>query len=424
MSSTKSSQNSLSSITPERHRKGSLSIHPYFGKLDPALARTLIEQFSKPGDIVLDPFCGSGTVLHEAILSGRSAIGWDSSPLALLIATAKLQGIYESERKELSLIEEELDNFSSDRLPLFKKEIPGINKVPDMPRVREVNFWFGENALRELSFLKSFLAKREEVLSVPASILATVSFSRIIVASSNQQGESSYRRINKDDYPGRVIDLYQKALANTIRGAEKFKLDIEKKMPEIKRSLLLKDEKSSYLKWSSQKASIYLKDTRDFSISCQNGKDKAQIVVSSPPYLMSWDYGLYHKFRFYWLGFDLDAYEETEIGRHLRRKKDDIPCYIQAMTGAFLSMNEALDDDASILLVNAPSIVYGKEVDTNELLKECASSAGWIMTDCIKTLDIPGPHHGMYASLSSRNANAPGKSGKKEHVLMFKKDVR
>src|SRR5207247_2330951 len=101
------------------------------------------------------------------------------------------------------------------------------------------------------------------------------------------------------------------------------------------------------------------------------------LVVTSPPYLMSWDYGLYHKFRFYWLDFDLDAYEETEIGRHLRRKKDDIERYRADMTGAFKSMSLALSTGARIVMINAPSVVYGKKVDTNVILEECAEAAGW-----------------------------------------------
>jgi hypothetical protein len=45
------------------------------------------------GDLVLDPFMGSGTTLVEARLTGLSAIGFDISPLAHLIASAKVSGL-------------------------------------------------------------------------------------------------------------------------------------------------------------------------------------------------------------------------------------------------------------------------------------------------------------------------------------------
>src|SRR5438094_711894 len=50
-------------------------IHPYPAKFIPQIPRTLIELFH-PGDDspVLDPFCGSGTTLAEAFLSGVNSI--------------------------------------------------------------------------------------------------------------------------------------------------------------------------------------------------------------------------------------------------------------------------------------------------------------------------------------------------------------
>ncbi len=43
----------------------------------PAIARTAIERYSRPGELVLDPMCGVGTSLVEAVLTGRSAFGVD-----------------------------------------------------------------------------------------------------------------------------------------------------------------------------------------------------------------------------------------------------------------------------------------------------------------------------------------------------------
>jgi modification methylase len=52
--------------------------HP--GKMLPALARQAIEAYSDPGDLVLDPMCGIGTTLVEAIHTGREAIGVELEP--------------------------------------------------------------------------------------------------------------------------------------------------------------------------------------------------------------------------------------------------------------------------------------------------------------------------------------------------------
>ena len=47
--------------------------HP--GKMLPALARTAIETYSEPGELVVDPMCGIGTTLVEAVHLGRRAVG-------------------------------------------------------------------------------------------------------------------------------------------------------------------------------------------------------------------------------------------------------------------------------------------------------------------------------------------------------------
>jgi len=65
-------------------------IAPYIGKLKPAIARNLVSEFSAPGEIVLDPFCGSGTIPLESVLLGRGAIAADTNPYACLLTRAKL----------------------------------------------------------------------------------------------------------------------------------------------------------------------------------------------------------------------------------------------------------------------------------------------------------------------------------------------
>lgn len=63
--------------------------HSYPAMMIPQVARRLIENYSRPGDTVLDPFCGSGSVLVEAKVLGRNSWGIDLNPVALLVARAK-----------------------------------------------------------------------------------------------------------------------------------------------------------------------------------------------------------------------------------------------------------------------------------------------------------------------------------------------
>lgn len=67
------------------------SLCSYHGKLKPAIAHFLVSNFTKPGDVVLDPLCGVGTIPFEAALQGRIAIGNDLSELAFYVTKAKLE---------------------------------------------------------------------------------------------------------------------------------------------------------------------------------------------------------------------------------------------------------------------------------------------------------------------------------------------
>jgi DNA modification methylase len=62
--------------------------HP--AKMLPALAAHAIITYTKPGDVVLDPMCGAGTTLVEAVRAGRHAIGVDIEQEFVDLAQANL----------------------------------------------------------------------------------------------------------------------------------------------------------------------------------------------------------------------------------------------------------------------------------------------------------------------------------------------
>ncbi|QGP91195.1 DNA methylase [Neomoorella glycerini] len=61
----------------------------YPSKLKPAIAHILIRYFTEPGDVVLDPFSGVGTIPLAACLEGRTGIGIDLNPLAYWATLSK-----------------------------------------------------------------------------------------------------------------------------------------------------------------------------------------------------------------------------------------------------------------------------------------------------------------------------------------------
>jgi hypothetical protein len=65
-------------------------LSPYIGKLKSSIAASMISQFTNPGDLVYDPFSGSGTVALEAWTAKRRVVANDLSPYAYALTRAKL----------------------------------------------------------------------------------------------------------------------------------------------------------------------------------------------------------------------------------------------------------------------------------------------------------------------------------------------
>jgi len=76
---------------------GTHGLHTYLAAMIPPLAHRLIENYVPSKGSVLDPFCGGGAVLVEAVLSGRTGTGGDINDLAVLILKAKTTFIGKSE---------------------------------------------------------------------------------------------------------------------------------------------------------------------------------------------------------------------------------------------------------------------------------------------------------------------------------------
>ena len=68
------------------------SLHEFYrypGRFSPEFARSAIDAFTEPGQLVLDPFVGGGTTAVEAALAGRRALVADINPLATFVTRVK-----------------------------------------------------------------------------------------------------------------------------------------------------------------------------------------------------------------------------------------------------------------------------------------------------------------------------------------------
>lgn len=99
-------------------------IAPYVGRIKPSFAHFLIEYISNEGEIILDPFCGIGTIPTEAALMNRDGIGNDLNPYAYYIALSKTDNkkTLEDLINYLNLIKIDTENISLENIPDWVKE--------------------------------------------------------------------------------------------------------------------------------------------------------------------------------------------------------------------------------------------------------------------------------------------------------------
>jgi len=77
------------------------NFYKYPARFSPKFVRAVIEAFTAPGDLIVDPFMGGGTTLVEALALGRHAIGTDVSSLAVFVAQVKTTLLNDDEIKTL-----------------------------------------------------------------------------------------------------------------------------------------------------------------------------------------------------------------------------------------------------------------------------------------------------------------------------------
>lgn len=143
------------------------SLCSYHGKLKPAIAHFLVQYFSEPGQVVLDPLSGAGTIPFEACIQGRKGIGNDLSELAYVITKAKIEKPnYVDVKNVIKKLDEYIKNhiteIDDDCLPYSDFGLNG--KLPS---------YFENKTYKEILCARSFFKGRIENLSPSEAMVLT-----------------------------------------------------------------------------------------------------------------------------------------------------------------------------------------------------------------------------------------------------------
>ena len=102
-------------------------IHKYWARKPHNVVSQYIQRYSKPGEIVLDPFGGSGVTAMEAIKAGRKAVSVDLNPMSAFLIENTLSQVDSREiEEEFRRIESKLKGKIND---LYETKCPKCGKT-------------------------------------------------------------------------------------------------------------------------------------------------------------------------------------------------------------------------------------------------------------------------------------------------------
>lgn len=424
-------ENLLKYAAPVASERYTHYLFRYPAKFHPPVARALLERHTEPGDCVLDCFCGSGTLLVEAAITGRSAIGGDVDPVAAFVSRVKAKPLHAKRLRRLwTQLEARLATLERSTADYEALQWEDIDEAAYLKAVRRLTVpaipnlfhWFRRYVLvdlarikKEISELKASKAERDFFL---------LSFASIIRAASNADpvpvsGLEVTSHMKARDKEGRVVNpfaLYTRAMRRALQAME----DYEGAVADgVEMSVI----------------------EADATRLTRRLKRKVDAVITSPPYHGAVDYYRRHQLEMFWLDFTstqddrlalLDRYigrlrvptRDPLLKRSAKAVSSKIEEQMRSVNGArangfrhyslamhlvFEQLSRVLEPEAPAIFIVGHSTWNSSSLDTSELFEEL--SGPWFdLSDYYSY-----PVSNRYMSYSRHN----GASIDREYVLVL-----
>lgn len=223
------------------------NFYRYPARFSPQFASAAISLFSKPGELVLDPYMGGGTAVVEGVAAGRRMVGNDLNALAAFIAKVKITGLAGAERAAVR-------RWATKKVPALSYHIPQREVIDFIDPVKSYNL-----TLPRARFIKKIVA----------AALATIES----LPSTNAQNlaKCAVLRVSQWALDGRErhtsVSAFRERLAETttdmVDAIEAFAVQA---------------------KTTGGSAIVMRGDASDLGNSRVFKNEKASLVVTSPPY--------------------------------------------------------------------------------------------------------------------------------------------
>jgi hypothetical protein len=421
---------------PERGRPEKLThyLFRFPAKFHPPVVAALFDRFTETGQVVLDPFAGSGTSLVEGTLVDRRCVGVDVDPVAVAVSRAKTRryDVRAMASRVLAALEpldrgaDEYARLAWDDISPAELEKTLTGEGLWVPAIPNLGHWFRRYVIVDLARIRREILRRRAPREHRRLML--VLFGSVIRNASNAdpvpvsglEVTAHMRRLDKE---GRVVDPFA-----LMRRA-------------VERGLTAIEDWCAAL--GPREAPVVLEG--DATAAIPGVPARVDAVITSPPYHNAVDYYRRHQLEMFWMSFTVDQTSRLELlPRYIGRpripashpllaepwprdglaadwERDiaavdtqraiDFRHYMLAMSRVFRRLAERTNESAPVVMVIGRSAWNGGRIPTVELFEEIAQH--WFATD----ERLWYPVHNRYMSYTRRN----GASIDREHVIVLRR---
>lgn len=340
-------------------------LHTYPARMHPGTARILLELTAGglgEGARILDPFCGSGTTMVESRYIGAEAIGIDINPLAVMIARAKTWTVPLARRRELQDMSDAIASASRTEVKAARRsgyEGSGFRTPEGVDRKKRdaaLRNWFAPHVRRELEFLAAAIDDAYESDAQVGTILKVI-LSSLLYKVSRRASDTDPSKVERNIARGAATRLFSERMRLLQAGLDELAQAAKAPLPTIHRA-----------------------DARELASIVEHGTIDA--VITSPPYMGTYDYRAQHELRLVFLGLPIDDFDSREMGarRHFQVGEGGggakARAAWQASLGAVLDgIGKVLRPEGQAVIMIGDSVAAGRAVRADEDIKELATAA-------------------------------------------------
>lgn len=323
-------------VTERERTKHVHRLHPYLGKFIPQLVGHFLSRHFSPGEVVLDPFAGSGTTLVEACETGLHSVGVEVSEFNVMISRVKLA------EYDVRTLEEELTEaawrtaeFSAKAFPKERGAGLGDGRGGYLER------WFAPRSLAEMLYYRSIIPEYEHQDLLKVLLSRTARSCRLVhhydLATPREPVRAPYECYKHN---GKTCT----PVTTVIPRLRFYSRDTTRRVAEFKR--VRKPVTSLVLEG----------DSRTIRLAERLGEEptlrgrRADGIFTSPPYIGQIDYHEQHRYAYELFG--LERRDSLEIGPKAGGKGERArTLYSKGMAESLRNMGLAMSVGAPVLLV-------------------------------------------------------------------------